>query len=179
MSALRSSSCLLLFPSSPRLLVYSSPHFFVSGALGLGVTSHLQVRGADSDNLALTRVVQRDVWEWQFPPSCVNRRLLVVPWPEDQWHGMGSQVHMLPWHGVAGTHAAMAWGRRYTCCHGMGSQVHMLPWHGMAWHGMTCTSGATTDAHGQYTRQQCVPPSLAVAHAYAIECAEALRPTSP
>ncbi|CAI5494372.1 unnamed protein product, partial [Closterium sp. Naga37s-1] len=49
------------------------------------------VRGADSDNLALTRVVQRDVWEWQFPPSCVSRRLLVVPWPEDQWHGMGSQ----------------------------------------------------------------------------------------
>ncbi|CAI7795355.1 unnamed protein product, partial [Closterium sp. NIES-54] len=95
MSALRSSSCLLLFPSSPRLLVYSSPHFFVSGALGLGVTSHLQVRGADSDNLALTRVVQRDVWEWQFPPSCVNRRLLVVPWPEDQWHGMGSQVHIM------------------------------------------------------------------------------------
>ncbi|CAI7909709.1 unnamed protein product, partial [Closterium sp. NIES-53] len=53
------------------------------------------VRGADSDNLALTRVVQRDVWEWQFPPSCVNRRLLVVPWPEDQWHGMGSQVHIM------------------------------------------------------------------------------------
>ncbi|CAI5948663.1 unnamed protein product [Closterium sp. NIES-65] len=38
MTALRSSSRLLLFPSSPRLLVYSSPHFFVSGALGLGVT---------------------------------------------------------------------------------------------------------------------------------------------
>ncbi|CAI5997212.1 unnamed protein product [Closterium sp. NIES-64] len=53
------------------------------------------VRGADSDNLALTRVVQRDVWEWQFPPSCVSRRLLVVPWPEDQWHGMGSQVHIM------------------------------------------------------------------------------------
>ncbi|GJP47124.1 hypothetical protein CLOM_g6356 [Closterium sp. NIES-68] len=53
------------------------------------------VRGADSDNLALTRAVQRDLWEWQFPPSCANRRLLVVPWPEDRSHGMGSQVHIM------------------------------------------------------------------------------------
>ncbi|CAI5959231.1 unnamed protein product [Closterium sp. NIES-64] len=59
MTALRSSSRLLLFPSSPRLLVYSSPHFFVSGALGLGVTwagvpplleaSHLSLRRPDPD----------------------------------------------------------------------------------------------------------------------------------
>ncbi|GJP53172.1 hypothetical protein CLOM_g12361 [Closterium sp. NIES-68] len=40
------------------------------------------VRGSDAGNLALTRVVQRDLWEHQFPASCAGKRLLIVDWPK-------------------------------------------------------------------------------------------------
>ncbi|CAI7830925.1 unnamed protein product [Closterium sp. NIES-53] len=54
------------------------------------------VRGADADNLPLTRVVQRDLWEYQmFPGTCDGRRLLVVPWSLGRLHGVGSQVHVM------------------------------------------------------------------------------------
>ncbi|CAI5946960.1 unnamed protein product [Closterium sp. NIES-64] len=55
-----------------------------------------QVRGSDADNLPLTRVVQRDLWEHQlFHGSCDGRRLLVVPWPTKTHHGVGSQIHVM------------------------------------------------------------------------------------
>ncbi|CAI5471660.1 unnamed protein product, partial [Closterium sp. Yama58-4] len=55
-----------------------------------------QVRGSDADNLPLTRVVQRDLWEHQmFHGSCEGRRLLVVPWPTKTHHGVGSQIHVM------------------------------------------------------------------------------------
>ncbi|CAI5474325.1 unnamed protein product [Closterium sp. Yama58-4] len=54
------------------------------------------VRGTDAANLAMTRVVQRDIWVNQFPGgSCADRRLLVVSWPPDFQHGVGSQVHVM------------------------------------------------------------------------------------
>ncbi|GJP47107.1 hypothetical protein CLOM_g6342 [Closterium sp. NIES-68] len=55
------------------------------------------VRGTDAANLAMTRVVQRDIWANQFPggPSCAGRRLLVVSWAPDHKHGVGSQVHVM------------------------------------------------------------------------------------
>ncbi|CAI5959219.1 unnamed protein product [Closterium sp. NIES-64] len=50
------------------------------------------VRGTDVANLAMTRVVQRDIWANQFPGgTCADRRLLVVSWPPDFQHGVGSQ----------------------------------------------------------------------------------------
>ncbi|GJP50995.1 hypothetical protein CLOM_g10148 [Closterium sp. NIES-68] len=53
------------------------------------------LRGSDADNLPLTRVVQRDLWEYQlFHGSCEGRRLLVVPWSTGKLHGVGSQVHV-------------------------------------------------------------------------------------
>ncbi|CAI5483923.1 unnamed protein product, partial [Closterium sp. Yama58-4] len=56
----------------------------------------MQVRGTDAANLAMTRVVQRDIWVNQFPGgSCADRRLLVVSWPPDFQHGVGSQVHVM------------------------------------------------------------------------------------
>ncbi|CAI7924259.1 unnamed protein product [Closterium sp. NIES-54] len=55
-----------------------------------------QVRGSDADNLPLTRVVQRDLWEHQlFHGSCDGKRLLVVPWPDKTHHGVGSQIHVM------------------------------------------------------------------------------------
>ncbi|CAI5520859.1 unnamed protein product [Closterium sp. Naga37s-1] len=54
------------------------------------------VRGSDADNLPLTRVMQRDLWEHQlFHGSCDGRRLLVVPWPTKTHHGVGSQIHVM------------------------------------------------------------------------------------
>ncbi|CAI5474569.1 unnamed protein product [Closterium sp. Yama58-4] len=54
------------------------------------------VRGSDSDNLPLTRVAQRDLWEHQlFHGSCDGKRLLVVPWPNKTHHGVGSQIHVM------------------------------------------------------------------------------------
>ncbi|CAI5486016.1 unnamed protein product [Closterium sp. Naga37s-1] len=54
------------------------------------------VRGTDAANLAMTRGVQRDIWASQFPGgSCADRRLLVVSWPPDHRHGVGSQVHVM------------------------------------------------------------------------------------
>ncbi|CAI5492415.1 unnamed protein product [Closterium sp. Naga37s-1] len=54
------------------------------------------VRGSDADNLPLTRVVQRDLWEHQlFPGSCDGKRVLVVPWPDKTHHGVGSQIHVM------------------------------------------------------------------------------------
>ncbi|CAI5494377.1 unnamed protein product [Closterium sp. Naga37s-1] len=54
------------------------------------------VRGTDAANLAMTRVVQRDIWANQFPGgSCADRRQLVVSWPPDFQHGVGSQVHVM------------------------------------------------------------------------------------
>ncbi|CAI6010971.1 unnamed protein product [Closterium sp. NIES-65] len=51
------------------------------------------VRGSDADNLPLTRVAQRDLWEHQiFNGRCDGKRLLVVPWPSAGRHGVGSQV---------------------------------------------------------------------------------------
>ncbi|CAI5993237.1 unnamed protein product [Closterium sp. NIES-64] len=38
------------------------------------------VRGDDLANLALTRVVQRDIWESQFPATCKGRRILLAEW---------------------------------------------------------------------------------------------------
>ncbi|CAI5490895.1 unnamed protein product [Closterium sp. Naga37s-1] len=54
------------------------------------------VRGSDADNLPLTRVAQRDLWNHQlFPGRCDGKRLLVVPWPKGSSHGMGSQIHLM------------------------------------------------------------------------------------
>ncbi|GJP32609.1 hypothetical protein CLOM_g17221 [Closterium sp. NIES-68] len=53
------------------------------------------VRGADVDNLPLTRVAQRDIWESQrIGAGCDGRRLLVARWWPGVRHGLGSQVHL-------------------------------------------------------------------------------------
>ncbi|CAI7895761.1 unnamed protein product [Closterium sp. NIES-53] len=50
-----------------------------------------QVRGAEAENLAKTRVAQRDIWERQFPPGdCQGQRLLVLPWSTQDMRGVGS-----------------------------------------------------------------------------------------
>ncbi|CAI7893619.1 unnamed protein product [Closterium sp. NIES-54] len=55
-----------------------------------------EVRGSDADNLPLTRVAQRDLWEHQiFNGRCDGKRLLVVPWPSAARHGVGSQIHIM------------------------------------------------------------------------------------
>ncbi|CAI7884589.1 unnamed protein product [Closterium sp. NIES-54] len=49
------------------------------------------VRGAEAENLAKTRVAQRDIWERQFPPGdCQGQRLLVLPWSTQDMRGVGS-----------------------------------------------------------------------------------------
>ena len=54
-----------------------------------------QIRGTDASNLAMTRVVQRDVWQHQFPPGdCSSSRLLVFAFPPGA-HGLGSHLHIL------------------------------------------------------------------------------------
>ncbi|CAI5483933.1 unnamed protein product, partial [Closterium sp. Yama58-4] len=55
------------------------------------------VRGADSNNLAMTRQSQRDIWLHQMlpPRACQGRRLLLVPWSTGMYHGVGSQVHLM------------------------------------------------------------------------------------
>ena len=56
----------------------------------------LQVRGTDAANLAMTRVVQRDLWAHQFPPDdCSSARLAIFTWPPRAWNGLGSQLHIL------------------------------------------------------------------------------------
>ncbi|CAI5494371.1 unnamed protein product [Closterium sp. Naga37s-1] len=56
-----------------------------------------QVRGADSNSLAMTRQSQRDIWLHQMlpPRACQGRRLLLVPWSTGMYHGVGSQVHLM------------------------------------------------------------------------------------
>ncbi|CAI5494304.1 unnamed protein product [Closterium sp. Naga37s-1] len=54
------------------------------------------IRGPDEASLPLTRVVQRDIWQNQFPPGdCTDRRLLVAHWAKSTSHGVGSQIHYL------------------------------------------------------------------------------------
>ncbi|CAI5531624.1 unnamed protein product [Closterium sp. Naga37s-1] len=60
------------------------------------------IRGTDAANLAMTRVVQTDLWGHQFPPpgSCSGegegtRKLLVVAWPPVQGFGIGAQMHIM------------------------------------------------------------------------------------
>ncbi|CAI5960629.1 unnamed protein product [Closterium sp. NIES-64] len=60
------------------------------------------IRGTDAANLAMTRVVQTDLWGHQFPPpgSCSSeregaRKLLVVAWPPVQGFGIGAQMHIM------------------------------------------------------------------------------------
>ncbi|CAI5472213.1 unnamed protein product, partial [Closterium sp. Yama58-4] len=53
------------------------------------------VRGAEAENLAKTRVAQRDIWERQFPPGdCQGQRLLVLPWSTQEMRGVGSGIHV-------------------------------------------------------------------------------------
>ncbi|CAI5524462.1 unnamed protein product [Closterium sp. Naga37s-1] len=55
------------------------------------------VRGADDENLAMTRRVQKEIWENQFPAErkCAGRKVLVVQWAPQNHHGVGSQVHVM------------------------------------------------------------------------------------
>ncbi|CAI7819296.1 unnamed protein product, partial [Closterium sp. NIES-53] len=60
------------------------------------------IRGTDAANLAMTRVVQTDLWGHQFPPpgSCSGegegtRKLLVVAWPPVHGFGIGAQMHIM------------------------------------------------------------------------------------
>ncbi|CAI7853480.1 unnamed protein product [Closterium sp. NIES-54] len=63
------------------------------------------IRGADEDNLALTRIAQTDLWLHQFPPSCSPSspssssaapvRFLLVEWKHPRGHGLGSQLHIM------------------------------------------------------------------------------------
>ncbi|CAI5489891.1 unnamed protein product [Closterium sp. Naga37s-1] len=70
-----------------------------------------QVRGAEAENLAKTRVVQRDIWERQFPPGdCQGQRLLVLPWSTQEMRGVGS--------GVSGEGTGVCCGAmRHVPCH--------------------------------------------------------------
>ncbi|GJP29117.1 hypothetical protein CLOM_g11305 [Closterium sp. NIES-68] len=67
------------------------------------------IRGADEDNLALTRIAQTDLWLHQFHPNCSSSpppsssssppsspvRFLVVEWKHPRGHGLGSQLHIM------------------------------------------------------------------------------------
>ncbi|CAI5470482.1 unnamed protein product [Closterium sp. Yama58-4] len=53
------------------------------------------IRGSDAGNLAATWRAQRDLWEWQFPASCRERRLVLIEWSPLERHGLGSQVHIM------------------------------------------------------------------------------------
>ncbi|GJP34394.1 hypothetical protein CLOM_g18841 [Closterium sp. NIES-68] len=54
------------------------------------------VRGSDAGNLGGTRAAQRDIWERQFPPhACRGRKLLLVRWLDMEYHGLGSQLHLI------------------------------------------------------------------------------------
>ncbi|CAI5946673.1 unnamed protein product [Closterium sp. NIES-65] len=63
------------FPSQSR-----PPSLLFPPRLVLHLASSSQVRGDDLANLALTRVVQRDIWESQFPATCKGRRILLAEW---------------------------------------------------------------------------------------------------
>ncbi|GBG67894.1 hypothetical protein CBR_g1013 [Chara braunii] len=69
------------------------PSFFVGGGGGRGPFPPW-IRGADDDNMPLTRVAQRDIWVHQHPVDCNSPevKFLVADW----WplaHGTGSQIH--------------------------------------------------------------------------------------
>ncbi|CAI7801292.1 unnamed protein product [Closterium sp. NIES-54] len=88
-----SSSPSLSTRLSPPALVSAFPPFSLPMFPRACLPPNTQVRGSDADNLPLTRVVQRDLWEHQlFHGSCDGKRLLVVPWPDKTHHGVGSQV---------------------------------------------------------------------------------------
>eukprot|EP00897_Mesotaenium_endlicherianum_P002655 jgi/Mesen1/2417/ME000157S01555 len=67
------------------------------------------VRGGDADNLAMTRVVQADVWAHQFPANCTaeGTRFVLAEWLPTTGHGLGSQLHVM----TAALSLAMAYGR--------------------------------------------------------------------
>eukprot|EP00897_Mesotaenium_endlicherianum_P002158 jgi/Mesen1/1970/ME000147S01060 len=54
------------------------------------------VRGADEDNLAMTRQAQADIWAHQFPVDCNKEGLkfVVATWGGAMGHGIGSGLHM-------------------------------------------------------------------------------------
>lgn len=68
-----------------------------TGFAGHPVPDPFWVRGADADNIPLTRQVQQDMWLHQHPLDCnaPDVRFLVVEWPYTATHGLGSQVHLL------------------------------------------------------------------------------------
>eukprot|EP00897_Mesotaenium_endlicherianum_P007329 jgi/Mesen1/6624/ME000034S06076 len=55
------------------------------------------IRGADRDNLAMTRVAQADIWAHQFPASCRanGTKFLLVDWLPVDGFGVGSQLHVM------------------------------------------------------------------------------------
>lgn len=68
-----------------------------TGFAGHPVPTPFWVRGADADNVPLTRHVQQDLWLRQHPPDCnaSDVRFLVVEWADTSTHGFGSQLHLL------------------------------------------------------------------------------------
>ncbi|CAI5518549.1 unnamed protein product [Closterium sp. Naga37s-1] len=87
-------------PSSPHSLTLPLPSCI--NLLALPPPLPTQIRGTDAANLAMTRVVQTDLWGHQFPPpgSCSGegegtRKLLVVAWPPVHGFGIGAQMHIM------------------------------------------------------------------------------------
>ncbi|GAQ86545.1 hypothetical protein KFL_002950170 [Klebsormidium nitens] len=67
------------------------------GFAGHPVPDPFWVRGADADNIPLTRHVQQDLWLRQHPQDCnaSDVRFLVAEWADTSTHGLGSQLHVL------------------------------------------------------------------------------------
>ncbi|CAI7896649.1 unnamed protein product, partial [Closterium sp. NIES-54] len=72
------------------------------------------VRGDDLANLALTRVVQRDIWESQFPATCKGRRILLAEWVDG------------PTPGPTQTAAAAGAAGADLGAFGMGTQIQVM-----------------------------------------------------
>ncbi|CAI5486018.1 unnamed protein product [Closterium sp. Naga37s-1] len=84
---------LLIFCFSPRLPVFLCPHTLMSSCPpSLAGASHVQVRGADSDNLALTRVVH--IMAVLLSVALSSNRIL-VPLPASYGRANSSHCHAM------------------------------------------------------------------------------------
>jgi len=90
-------------PDTPATAAAPGDEFTVCHCVSLCVTvcptvSLYQVRGADEDNLALTRVVQRDLWVHQFPKDLLRPQstgFFWWVWKSHMGHGLGAELHIM------------------------------------------------------------------------------------
>ncbi|GJP41577.1 hypothetical protein CLOM_g1235 [Closterium sp. NIES-68] len=83
------------------------------------------VYGPDDSNLAMTRTVQRDIWQSQFPVgSCEGKRLLIAPWPEAPTGEAGEALQQGGVEGQGGEQGGVERGRGGL--EGLAFQVHVM-----------------------------------------------------